>query len=321
MTAEKTLKDLVFENYNFHNDIKVFGFEVKNFPAGIGEAFDKLVNLLAPANEREYFGISICATQGFTYVAAAREIYAGEASKYGLEEYTIEKGAYVAIKVTDWRSKTHCINQVFEQIFRDNRTDKSKPCIEIYKDDHEMYCLVKADQRKMLQAEFNTVVDELVQAVSRFDPEQLNRVPFEGSWTAGQVAEHLYLSNTGFAQLLNGPAGDTERAPDEWVERIKADFMDFNQKAKSPEFVLPRQNYHYKEDLFNGLEEVKSLITTAIQTLDLDKTCLMFELPVCGYLTRLEALTFVIYHSKRHLHQLNEIFRVLSKVGELEKSI
>ncbi|MEP6512402.1 MAG: hypothetical protein ABJA79_00940 [Parafilimonas sp.] len=49
---------LTIEKYNLKDDIKVFGVEVKNFPEGIGEAFDKLVNMLAEGLERSFYGIS-----------------------------------------------------------------------------------------------------------------------------------------------------------------------------------------------------------------------------------------------------------------------
>ena len=40
------------------NDIPVFGFEVKSFPVGIGDAFDKLVKKLPEGFGRDYYGIS-----------------------------------------------------------------------------------------------------------------------------------------------------------------------------------------------------------------------------------------------------------------------
>jgi len=43
----------------FENDVKVFGIEVKTFPAGIGEAFDELIKRTGDcAGERNYYGIS-----------------------------------------------------------------------------------------------------------------------------------------------------------------------------------------------------------------------------------------------------------------------
>ncbi len=38
------------------------------------------------------------------------------------------------------------------------------------------------------------------------------------------------------------------------------------------------------------------------------KTCTGMELPVMGYLTRIEVTTFIIVHTKRHVHQLGNIY-------------
>lgn len=42
----------------------------------------------------------------------------------------------------------------------------------------------------------------LLQVVSSFDEEELNKIPFSDSWTAGQVVQHLILANTGFIEVM-----------------------------------------------------------------------------------------------------------------------
>ena len=39
------------EKYNLQNDLKVFGVRVDTFPNGVGEAFDKLVQMLRQGDE------------------------------------------------------------------------------------------------------------------------------------------------------------------------------------------------------------------------------------------------------------------------------
>lgn len=62
---------------------------------------------------------------------------------------------------------------------------------------------------------------------SKFDATLLNKVPFNGSWTAGQVAEHVVLSNAGFLKVINGPFMETDKPADLLVETIKKDFLNF----------------------------------------------------------------------------------------------
>jgi len=153
----------------------------------------------------------------------------------------------------------------------------------------------------------------LIGEVERVPAEKFNIVPFEGSWTAGQLTQHMVMSNSGFADLLNGPVKDTERAPDAAVEEIKSIFLNFEIKLTSPDFIRPEKKNYDKDGLLAALSGIKADITTAAATLDLSKTCLSFELPVLGYVTRLEAFSFVICHTQRHIHQLKNIYTKLIK--------
>jgi len=119
------------------------------------------------------------------------------------------------------------------------------------------------------------------------------------------------MSNSGFADLLNGPVKDTERAPDAAVDEIKSIFLNFGIKLTSPDFILPEKKNYDKDGLLAALSGIKADIITSAATLDLSKTCLSFELPVLGYVTRLEAVSFVIYHTRRHIHQLKNIYSEL----------
>jgi hypothetical protein len=56
---------------------------------------------------------------------------------------------------------------------------------------------------------------------------------------------------------------------------------------------------------------LKFALNEAVQTADLTKTCLAFELPVYGFLTGLELLSSVNSHTQRHNLQLR---RILEKI-------
>lgn len=152
----------------------------------------------------------------------------------------------------------------------------------------------------------------LHQLILSFDETQLNDIPFAGSWTAGQVAQHLILANSGFIEIMQGPVKDTERRPDQQIEQIKKDFLNFGLKMESPEFILPLPMSYNKHRQLGTLENIRSELLNLIRTNDLSKTCLTFELPVYGFLTRLEAVYFVNYHTQRHTHQLKNIYHHLT---------
>jgi len=164
-----------------------------------------------------------------------------------------------------------------------------------------------------LQSDVNKTFTELAEIISSFNEDQINLIPFEGSWTAGQVAEHILLSVSGFEKTINGSVAETERAPDALKDKIKASFLDFTIKMKSPDFIIPAEKNYKKDALLNAFQNLKDKINHAFETLNLTKTCLSFELPLLGFLTRLESLYFILYHTQRHIQQLKNIYQKLKE--------
>ena len=131
------------KKYKLENDLSVFGKRVESFPDGIGKAFDDLVSIIPDGFTRPYFGISYMTEKGIEYYAAALEKVKGEAEKYNCQRYTIEKGNYLTETIWDWRTKTHLIKDVFGSMEGRVHADKGTPCIEWYKNDSEMVCMVR----------------------------------------------------------------------------------------------------------------------------------------------------------------------------------
>lgn len=133
------------EKINLENDIKAFGLQVTTFPTGIDEAFNELIKKTGDsAGNRNYYGISEFKNGRMYYYAAAEEKQDGEAEKFNYESYTIKGGEYFAETLKNWRSKTNCIKDIFSEMMKDNRIDKTTPAIEWYKNDEQMLCMVKA---------------------------------------------------------------------------------------------------------------------------------------------------------------------------------
>jgi hypothetical protein len=131
------------ETLKVEKDLKVFGTQVLQFPVGIKETFDSLVAKVPEGLGRNYYGISYMNDGKVIYIAAVEEKNEGEAQKYNCQNYRIEKGEYLAEYVHDWMTKTDSINQVFHEIMQNEKADCSKPCVEWYKNDNELVCMVK----------------------------------------------------------------------------------------------------------------------------------------------------------------------------------
>jgi DinB superfamily len=171
--------------------------------------------------------------------------------------------------------------------------------------------------KQQLRQEVKHVFDELIELISSVDDQLINIVPFEGSWTAGELAKHMIMSNGGFVEMMAGDVEETNRQPGEKVDDIRSTFLNFSIKFESPEFIQPPKVNYRKQDLIQELSEIQRNLDGIIESSDLNKTCAMFELPVLGYLTQLEAAHFVLYHTQRHVHQLKNIVSKLSSQNNL----
>ena len=153
-------------------------------------------------------------------------------------------------------------------------------------------------------AEIRQTAADLLQALEAFNEHSFNQVPFEGSWTAGQVAEHLLLSCS--AEALYANTTETLRAPGEKLEQIRAVFLDFTAKYQSPDPIVPQQTVHHKDATVRELAENWHGIANAAATLDLNAS-VQIEIPFFGILTRLELVYLMVYHTQRHTRQLKAI--------------
>lgn len=148
----------------------------------------------------------------------------------------------------------------------------------------------------------------LLQTIMSFSPTQLNEVPFEGSWTAAQVAEHILKAETGFSNIWQGHTEETKRPVDKNVPVIESIFLDFSTKLKSPDFIIPAEGWHDKEKLYDEIKDNRAKIKQLAESVDLTQTFTEFQLPKMGCLTGVEGATFIICHSKRHIHQMKHIY-------------
>ena len=123
--------------------LKIFGLQVTTFPEKVGDAFDILSKQIPNGLERSYYGISWIEGSQIVYYACTEQNQEGEAVKYNAREFTIVEGNYLCEVLQDWMPKTDSIKGIFEKMMNDPRIDTSKPAIEWYKSDEEMWCLIK----------------------------------------------------------------------------------------------------------------------------------------------------------------------------------
>lgn len=160
---------------------------------------------------------------------------------------------------------------------------------------------------KAIWEELSVTKTLLLQTIGGFKIGQFNSLPFPGSWTAGQVSEHILLSASGGVKVLNEGGQPTERLPAEKVDALGDLFLNFDIKMISPDFIQPSDEPQDKDELLHSLGSTFEEMVTLSKELDLTLTYTGFEMPQFGMLTRLEWLSFILYHTQRHIRQLQNI--------------
>jgi hypothetical protein len=137
------LTTVLMDTYLLEKDITVFYVEATSFPEGIGAAFYTLMKKLPYTEGRTLFGISwMGKSSQIIYKAAVREMYDGEAKKYGRKTFVIKRGIYCIETITDWQGKEAQISQSFARLLNHPDLDTEGACVEWYTGDDVM-CMVR----------------------------------------------------------------------------------------------------------------------------------------------------------------------------------
>lgn len=129
--------------YEQMEDLSLIGIHVTTFPNGIKEAFDKLMKMLGEG--RAYYGVSWMDNNNIVqYYAMANEQFPNEGKQYAYENIILPKGYYESETVHDWMNKTQSIRDIFQDLMKSDTPVENRPCVEWYKSDEEMVCMIKA---------------------------------------------------------------------------------------------------------------------------------------------------------------------------------
>ncbi len=166
---------------------------------------------------------------------------------------------------------------------------------------------------KELIQEIRQTFDRLAEQVSAFRPEDFDRVPPRGGWSAGQCTEHIIIATAGIPALCKGITEASDRSADQKVQSIRDIFLDFDQQFESPDFVRPRETRHDQGKMLNVIADTKTGMIAVAETTDLNAICMEFEVPGFGPFTRHEMLSFGCIHTQRHIRQLSNIYESLNE--------
>ena len=153
-------------------------------------------------------------------------------------------------------------------------------------------------------AAIEEAINKLVALATPLNEEQLNTVPYAGSWTAGQLLSHVTKSIHGMGGIIMKPTEPAQRDPGEKIAGLRDTFLDFSTKMQSPDFILPDPGPYEKEPTIQALTGAFDKMKAGSIPANLNE--LLTGLPF-GEVTKLELLHFVLYHTQRHGEQMRRI--------------
>lgn len=159
--------------------------------------------------------------------------------------------------------------------------------------------------KEQLVQELDGSTDELINMLSSTKEEAFNIKIAEGSWSIADVAEHLLVLETAVNFALQKTHA-TERSPDLKIEPMRQGLADAEKKFNAPDFVKPTSLHKDKLQLIEDLKKQREILKQIIQTKDLTETT-DFKHPVIGSMTGFEWVYFNIFHTQRHLKQVERI--------------
>jgi len=155
-----------------------------------------------------------------------------------------------------------------------------------------------ADSYADLSSQYQSVLNSITE-------DQLNMALSDDSWTAAQVVNHIIKANdSGF---LLAPGNVVSRDIGLQIPELKSTFLDFETKMQSPDFIIPDNRSFTKQE---SLESIKMTFENLIQNLPNNDLSLEIDTPL-GKITKWELANFIVFHSQRHLHQLQKIQKSL----------
>ena len=133
------------ETFLLEQNITVMCLTAKSFPEGVHDVHEDLKVLVPDANQRLFFGISHPNSKGeITYKAATEIKTPNEAQTLNLEQFTISKGAFYCITLTDYYKDIPNVEITFKKLLSHPNLDLNGYCLEWYLNGgRDMRCMVK----------------------------------------------------------------------------------------------------------------------------------------------------------------------------------
>lgn len=171
--------------------------------------------------------------------------------------------------------------------------------------------MIETIDKTELLDQIDEAVSQLIDLMSTLDEKEINTIPYQDSWTAGQLFQHITKSTGAITTAMQKKGDPAERDPAENIAGLKKTFLDFSTKMESPDFIVPEKGTYEKTATIQKLGSSFQQLRESAK--DADLSVVVKNSPV-GDATKLEILHFVLYHTQRHLQQMKKIHEAIRNI-------
>jgi len=163
----------------------------------------------------------------------------------------------------------------------------------------------------ILLSELDNNTNALIELLLNADATSFDRQPSPESWSAAQVAEHIYVLDRFIYSILTGATEACTRLADEKVVLIQSVMNNRTRTLNAPDPLIPLGKVKDQQVIITKIITARKDIHRFIPLADLTPICLGFTHKGFGPMTRLEWILFLMAHTQRHFQQLKNISEAL----------
>lgn len=154
---------------------------------------------------------------------------------------------------------------------------------------------------------FSASTASFLNELQRMDENTFFLKPADGAWSVADVVEHLCISDkSAYIAMIKNPR-DAERDPLEKLAMFEERRRAIGAKYQAPEPAIPKGIFTSKQQAIEAWTNTRNRISELIGTAELTMLGGGFEHPKLGWMTRLEWLAFLTWHTDHHRMQVNRI--------------
>jgi len=155
--------------------------------------------------------------------------------------------------------------------------------------------------------ELNDATSRLLREIGRFSSHGFNTSIPGAEWNAGQIAEHILLTDIFIFRVLQGDVEFAGRLPNEKVRLIKDMFLEAGGKMKEEDIAVPSDSLKDPVTILQKISRERHDIIQYLNAIEEDSLCISYSHPHLGTLTVTEWIWFIVYHSEWCTGQLKLI--------------